>query len=95
MGQVRGVELMDEQIHPKRITLTKENLHLWPNFQSLHSLGKIVFDKKGRLRYTHGAPVGDLLLVRINEEGKPIYKESAEEWFDPDSPFAKHFKWPE
>lgn len=79
---------------PKRVRLTIDNLEIWPSFKRLHGEGKVLFDKKGRLRYLHGAPVGDLILIRINKDGKPIYKESAEEWFDPDSEIAKNFKWP-
>ncbi|MEL0457032.1 hypothetical protein WJN01_12400 [Flavobacteriaceae bacterium SZ-1-7] len=57
--------------------------------------GKIRFDNVGRLRYLHGAPVGDLILTRINKDGQPKYKESAKEWFDPESEKANNFKWPE
>jgi hypothetical protein len=56
--------------------------------------GKVIFDTKGRLRYEHGAPVGDLVLYRVNKDGTAKYKESAEEWFDPESPMARDFKWP-
>lgn len=78
----------------KRIRITNDNLLLWPKFKKLHDDGKVKFDTKGRLRYLHGAPVGDLILTKINKEGKPIYKESAEEWFDPDTPKANNFIWP-
>lgn len=78
-----------------RVRLTKKNIENWPNFFKLFNEGKIQFDEKGRLRYLHGAPVGDLVLVRVNKDGTPKYKESAEEWFDPESEKAKTFKWPE
>jgi hypothetical protein len=86
--------IMKNQNPPKRITLTQENLHNWPNFQRLFEEGKVIFDKTGRLRYPHGAPVGEMVLVMVGKDGQPIYKESGEEWFDPDSPMAKRFKWP-
>ncbi len=87
-------DLMDNQRPPKKIILTNEELPYWPTFQKLFGEGKIVFDKTGRLRYLHGAPVGDMILVRVNKDGKAVYKESAEEWFDPDSPAAMNFEWP-
>lgn len=80
---------------PERVRLTNKNIDNWPNFFKLLNEGKIQFDKKGRLRYLHGAPVGDLVLVRVNKYGTPKYKESAEECFDPESEKAKTFKWPE
>jgi hypothetical protein len=79
---------------PEAIELTTENLHLWPAYQKLFADGKLEFDRKGRLRYPHGAPVGTLLLIRINKDGTPIYKESAAEWFDPESKKAREFVWP-
>ena len=79
---------------PKLVRLTKENIACWPSFQKLLDDGKILFDAKGRLRYRHGAPVWDLILARINKDGRAIYKELAEEWFDPDSPKAERFEWP-
>ncbi len=51
-------------------------------------------ESKGRLRYIHGAPVEDLIQIRIDKSGNPIYKEIAEEWFNPDSPKANNFIWP-
>jgi hypothetical protein len=80
---------------PREVILTLSNLANWPAFKKLFDDGKIVADKKGRLRHPHGAPVGKLILVRINKDGTPRYKESAEEWFDPGSPMALAFKWPE
>ncbi len=77
-----------------RIRITLDNLSYWPKFDKLYSDGKIKFDRTGRLRYLHGAPVGDLILTRTNKDGKKIYKESASEWFDPESEKAKHFIWP-
>jgi len=78
----------------KVIELTPNNIHLWPGFNELLRKGKIVIDKKGRLRYPHGSPVGKLILVKMKKDGTPIYKESAKEWFDPESPMAKSFVWP-
>jgi hypothetical protein len=46
------------------------------------------------LTYKHGAPVGRMILVRIGKDGTPIYKESAAEWFDPESQKAREFVWP-
>jgi hypothetical protein len=85
---------MKNQTPPKRIAITQGNLHDWPIFQKLYTEGKVVFDKAGRLRYSHGAPVGDMIFVNIGKDGQAIYKESGEEWFDPDSPVAKKFEWP-
>lgn len=83
------------KMKPKsRVRITRENLDNWPSFQKRYNDGEIRFDSKGRLRYSHGAPVGDMLLERANQDGKAIYKESAEEWFDPDSPMAESFVWP-
>ena len=80
--------------HPDRITLTTLNVAEFPSFKKLRDDGRIVADKFGRLRYPHGAPVGQLVLVRVAPDGSPRYKESAEEWFDPGSPKAQSFKWP-
>lgn len=77
-----------------RIRITKENIKDWPKFDDLLNDGKLKFDSKGRLRYLHGAPVGDLIQTWIDKNGNPIYKEIAEEWFDPDSPKANDFIWP-
>jgi hypothetical protein len=79
---------------PMYVVLNRDNLHLWPSFQKLYEDGKIVFDVSGRLRYPHGAPVGRLILVKIKKDGSPVYKESAEEWFDPESQRAREFVWP-
>jgi hypothetical protein len=79
---------------PREIELSRESIHLWPAYQRLLDEGKVVFDRQGKLRYKHGAPVGRLILVRINKDGTPIYKESASEWFDPDSQRASEFVWP-
>jgi hypothetical protein len=79
---------------PERVRLTRGNLECWPSFKKLCDDGKVIFDASGRLRYPHGAPVGDLVLIRINKDGTPRYKESAEEWFAPESPRAREFKWP-
>jgi len=77
------------------VVLTIRNVDEWPTFKKLLDDGKIVADKTGRLRYLHGAPGRKMILVRINKDGTPRYKESAEEWFDPDSQRAREFIWPE
>ena len=79
---------------PKRIRLTADNVGLWPTFSKLLKENKIKFDNAGRLRYLHGAPVGDLVLTSTKKDGRPIYKESATEWFDPESQKAREFVWP-
>ena len=78
---------------PKRIRLSKGNVDNWPSYSKGLKEGKLKFDKEGRLRYLHGAPVGDLIIVRINKDGTPKYKESTEEWFDPDGDIAKKIIW--
>ena len=78
----------------KRTRLSKENIIYFPKFESLLIDNKIKYDSNGRLRYLHGAPVGDMILIRVNKDGTLIYKVSAEEWFDPESPEAKDFVWP-
>ena len=77
-----------------RIRITKDNIKNWPKFDALLTDGKIKFDSTGRLRYLHGAPVGDLIQTRTDKKGQPIFQEIAEEWFDPGSPKAKDFIWP-
>jgi len=76
---------------PRRIQITKEIISQWLSFEKLLIEGKVRFDKKGRLRYLHGAPVGDLILNKINKDDSPKYTESTEEWFDPGSQTAKIF----
>jgi hypothetical protein len=76
------------------IVLTIENVDEWPAFLEMLNDGRVVADGTGRLRYPHGAPVGKMILVRTNKDGSPRYQESAEEWFDPESPRAKSFVWP-
>ncbi len=80
--------------NPTRIALTIENVDRFPSYKRLLEEGRIVADATGRLRYRHGAPVGELVISRTLEDGSPLYRESAEEWFDPDSPKAKNFVWP-
>ena len=75
------------------IVLTLSNIHEWPAFKRLLDEGKIVADRKGRLRYPHGAPVGKMILVRIAKDEAPRYKESADEWFHPESMAAREFVW--
>jgi len=79
---------------PDRIAITEENLADWPAFQRAFDEGRVRFDGMGRLRYLHGAPVGEMILARVRKDGTPIYKESAEQWFDPDSEAAHKFQWP-
>jgi hypothetical protein len=79
---------------PSTIKFSLENIHLFPAYAKMVAEGKARFDGNGRLRYAHGAPVGDLILVRVNKDSTPIYKEVASEWFDPGSPRAADFIWP-
>ena len=78
----------------EKIRITKDNIKNWQKFESLLNDGKIKFDSTGRLRYLHGAPVGDLILTRTDKKGQPIFQEIAEEWFDPESPKVNEFIWP-
>lgn len=80
---------------PREVILTASNVSDFPSFKRLLDEGKIVADNQGRLRYLHGTPVGKMILVRVDKDGRPRYAESAEEWFDPDSPKAREFVWPE
>ena len=76
----------------EKIRITSENIKLYSKFETLLKEGKVKFDLTGRLRYMHGAPVGDLILVKTEKGHKPVCKESADEWFDPESQKAKEFK---
>lgn len=79
-----------------KIRITKDNIRSFSKFEALLNDGKIKFHSTGRLRYLHGAPVGDLIQTRIDNNG-PIFQESfntGEEWFDPESHKAKEFIWP-
>lgn len=78
--------------HKQVIRIDADNLNVFPKIEELFNSGKVKFDSKGRLRYLHGAPVGDMILIRT-DSSDPIYKESTEEWFDPDSQKAKDFIW--
>lgn len=78
----------------ERIRITKDNIKNWPKFETLLNDGKIKFDSIGRLRYLHGAPVGDLIQTKTDKKGNPIFQEIAEEWFDPESQRANEFIWP-
>lgn len=69
----------------QRVRITPENISNWSKINAAFQTGQTKFDSQNRLRYLHGAPVGDLILIRIAKNGEPIYKESAEEWFDPES----------
>ena len=76
-----------------QIRLTKDNISLFPKYNKLLQNGKIKFDSLGRLRYLHGAPIGDLIQIKIDKNGKTIYQEISDEWFDPESEKAKNFIW--
>jgi hypothetical protein len=78
----------------ERIRITKDIIKNFSKFDALFNDGKIKFDSIGRLRYLHGAPVGDLIHIGRDKEGQPIFQEIAEEWFDPKSQKAKDFIWP-
>ena len=93
LKNIFGLKKSKENEFPERIIITCENIDNWSKFDQLYKNGKIKEDSKGRLRYLHGAPVGELVLVRIDKNGKPIYKESASEWFDPESQKAREFIW--
>ena len=80
---------------PQRIRISTDNIGQWLSYENLLKEGRVKFDKLGRLRYLHGAPVGDLILTGLHGNGKPVYRESADEWFDPESDKAVDFKWPE
>jgi hypothetical protein len=77
----------------EKIRITKDNIKNLPKFEALLNNGKVKFDSTGRLRYLHGAPVGDLIHTRTDKKGQPIFQESAEEWFDPESQKAKEYIW--
>jgi len=77
----------------ERIRITQGSIKNFPKFEALLNGGKLKFDSNGRLRYLHGAPVGDLIQTRTDKNGQPIFQEIAEEWFDPESQKAKEFVW--
>ena len=66
-----------------QIRITKDNISLFPKYEKLLHDNKIKFDSLGRLRYLHGAPIGDLIQIKIDQNGKPIFQEISYEWFDP------------
>ncbi|OXG05871.1 hypothetical protein BC749_1219 [Flavobacterium araucananum] len=78
----------------EKIRITKYNIKNWPKYEMLLNDGKIKFDSNGRLRYLHGAPVGDLIQWQKAKKGQSIFQEISEEWFDPESQKAKDFIWP-
>ena len=78
---------------PQEVLVTDQNVDQWPKVKRLFDAGKVRADSTGRLRYLHGAPVGRMILVRYDQSGSPIYRESADEWFDPESPKAESFSW--
>lgn len=83
----------DNRNNTKRIRITKDNIKKFPKFETLLNDGKLKFDSVGRLRYLHGAPVGDLTQTGTDKNGQPIFQEIAEEWFAPESQKAKEFVW--
>ena len=78
----------------QEVIVTVGNVAGWPKIKTLLDEGKVQPDSSGRLRYRHGAPVGKMILVAVDDDGHPTYRESADEWFDPDSPKAASFTWP-
>jgi len=76
-----------------QIRITKDNISLFPKYEKLLHDNKIKFDSLGRLRYLHGAPIGDLIQIKIDQNRKPIFQEISDEWFDPESEKAKNFIW--
>ena len=76
-----------------QIRITKDNISLFPKYEKLLHDNKIKFDSLGRLRYLHGAPIGDLIQIKIDQNGKRIFQEISDEWFDPESEKAKNFIW--
>lgn len=78
----------------REVVITTENLDNWPKIKSLVDAGKVKADSNGRLRYLHGAPVGKMILMTDPGDPNPRYNETADEWFDPDSPKAASFVWP-
>ena len=76
-----------------QIRITKDNISLFPKYEKLLHDNKIKFDSLGRLRYLHGAPIGDLIQIKIDQNGKPIFQEISDKWFDPESEKAKKFVW--
>ena len=80
---------------PTRVIVTTSNVADWPKVKALYDQGKVIADKTGRLRYIHGAPVGAMVLIDSGGDHQPRYRESAEEWFDPESPKARGFVWPQ
>jgi len=77
----------------ERVRITPENISNWSKIDAAFKSGQTKFDSQKRLRYLHGAPVGDLILIKVAKNGEPIYKESVEEWFDPESQKAINFIW--
>ena len=97
MGLLENIFKNNQSNHngpPERIRLTISNISQWTTFEKTLKENKIKFDRNGRLRYLHGAPVGDLILTKMKKDGTPIYKESASEWFDPESKKSQEFVWP-
>ena len=80
---------------PQEFELSVSNVERFPKYNQLFLDGKIVADSNGRLRYPHGAPVGKMVLSPKSTKDKPMYRESAAEWFDEDSERAKQFVWPD
>ncbi|HBN75463.1 MAG TPA: hypothetical protein DD473_06520 [Planctomycetaceae bacterium] len=79
---------------PPELILTTSNGDCFPAFKEMFEDGRIVADSTGRLRYPHGASVGRMILIHINKDGTPRYRESADEWFDTESPQAQFLRGP-
>lgn len=94
LKNIFGSESNKEKGPLPRVRLSRETIIYFPKVEALLNKNKIKYDSLGRLRYLHGAPVGDMILIRVNKDRTPIYKESAEEWFDPESLTSKEFVWP-
>ncbi|HAR74415.1 MAG TPA: hypothetical protein DCR77_13565 [Flavobacteriaceae bacterium] len=57
-----------------QIRITKDNISLFPKYEKLLHDNKIKFDSLGRLRYLHGAPIGDLIQIKIDQNRNQFFK---------------------
>lgn len=97
MRLIDEIETLFRQLVDKpydNVILPQENVDNWPRFKKLFDEGKVKADSTGRLRYLHGAPVGRMAITSRDTRGLPVYREAADEWFDPESPKAENFEWP-
>ncbi|WP_182498402.1 hypothetical protein [Sphingobacterium cellulitidis] len=79
----------------EKIRIESDNIKYLSKIDKPFGDGKVKFDAHGRLGYLHGSPVCDMIFVRNDISDNIIYREIAEEWFDPESQKARDFKWPE